>query len=102
MVDISFEMDVENECDLELDCEIVEVTSNEPINGPGDGNTEPDWMIGEDGSLKLRAERSGTGSGRIYSVLLRCEHSESGMGDETTVEIVVPHDMGGEADDSDD
>jgi hypothetical protein len=100
MVDITFDVDAENECELELDCTIVEVTSNEPINGPGDGNTEPDWMIGEDGSLKLRAERSGMGSDRIYTVRILCANEESGIGDETTVEVVVPHDRDG--DDSDD
>jgi hypothetical protein len=99
MVDISFDLDVENDCDLELDCRVLEVTSNEPINGPGDGNTEPDWMIDEDGGLKLRAERSGTGDGRVYTIRLRCEHEESGIGDETVVEVVVPHDRGGESDD---
>jgi hypothetical protein len=100
MVDITFDVDTENECELELDCTILEVTSNEPINGPGDGNTEPDWMIGDDGSLKLRAERSGMGNDRVYTVRILCVHAESGIGDETTVEVVVPHDRDG--DDSDD
>jgi hypothetical protein len=94
MVEISFDLDTENDCELELVCTVLEVTSNEPINGLGDGNTEPDWVIGDDGSLMLRAERSGTGSDRVYTVRLLCENPDSGIGDETTVEIVVPHDQG--------
>jgi hypothetical protein len=95
MVDISFDLDVDNDCDLELDCTVLEVTSNEPINGQGDGNTSPDWMIDANGGLSLRAERSGMGSDRVYTIRVRCEHTESGIGDETTVEVVVPHDQGG-------
>ena len=34
------------------------VSSNEPVNGAGSGNTSPDWAIGGNGqSLQLRAER---------------------------------------------
>ena len=95
MRDISFDVQSENECGLDLTCTVLEVTSNEPINGLGDGNTSSDWLIGADGSLKLRAERSGTGTDRVYTIRLRCENPESGIGDETTVEVVVPHDMGG-------
>ena len=51
-------------------------------------------MINADGGLQLRAERSGTGHDRVYTIRLRCEHAESGIGDETTVEVVVPHDQG--------
>lgn len=93
MVDISFIVDAENECELDLECTVLEVSSNEEINGLGDGNTEPDWMIAEDGSLKLRAERAGGGTGRKYQVLVRCEDA-SGVGDEMMVEVVVPHDSG--------
>jgi len=95
MVDISFDVQSQNECGLDLNCTVLEVTSNEPVNGLGDGNTSPDWVIDADGSLKLRAERSGTGTDRVYTIRLRCENLESGIGDETTVEVVVPHDRGG-------
>ena len=84
-----------NECELELECTVLEVSSNESIDGLGDGSTSPDWMIDGEGNLKLRAERSGTGSDRVYTIRVRCEHPDSGIGDETTVEVVVPHDRGG-------
>lgn len=91
-VDIHIATELENPCEVPVSCTIVDVTSNESANGRGDGNTEPDWIISGD-TLKLRAERSGNGHGRIYTVTVRCEN-EAGEGSEATVEVVVPHDQG--------
>lgn len=44
------------------------ITSNEPINGLGDGDTSPDWIITGTNGVQLRAERSGTGNGRTYTI----------------------------------
>jgi hypothetical protein len=46
------------------------VISNEPVNGTGDGDTAPDWEINGPHHLKLRAERSGQGNGRIYTITI--------------------------------
>jgi hypothetical protein len=48
------------------------VTSNEAVNGTGDGNTSGDWQVTGAHSVQLRAERSGRGSGRIYTVTVTC------------------------------
>jgi uncharacterized repeat protein (TIGR01451 family) len=48
----------------------LQVASNEPINGTGDGDTAPDWKILDDHHVLLRAERSGNGSGRTYTVTI--------------------------------
>ena len=48
----------------------LSVSSNEPINGTGDGDTAPDWTITDNHHVKLRAERSGNGSGRIYTITI--------------------------------
>jgi hypothetical protein len=93
MVDVHISVDATDNCDEAPTCTILEVTANEPCNGKGDGNTEPDWIITGDNTLKLRAERSGGGDGRIYYVLVRCEDA-SGNGTEHTVEVTVPHDQG--------
>jgi hypothetical protein len=52
-------------------CQLA-VDSNEAANGPGDGNTEADWEIVDARHVRLRAERSGAGAGRIYTVSLTC------------------------------
>ena len=46
----------------------VTISSNEPVNGTGDGDTAPDWEIIDDHHVKLRAERSANGDGRIYTI----------------------------------
>jgi hypothetical protein len=47
---------------------LVSVTSNEPDNDGGDGDTSDDIVIVDDFHFQLRAERSATGTGRIYTI----------------------------------
>ena len=48
--------------------------------GLGDGDTSPDWIItGPLHHVHIRAEHSGTGTGRVYHVTLTCT-DESGAG----------------------
>ena len=46
----------------------VTVSSNEAVNGTGDGDTDPDWEIIDNHHVKLRAERAANGDGRIYTI----------------------------------
>lgn len=48
----------------------LRVASNEPVNGTGDGDTAPDWKVLDEHRVLLRAERSGNGSGRTYTVTI--------------------------------
>lgn len=80
-------------CDATPVCRIVSVTSDESDDGSGDGKTEPDWEItAGDLSADLRAERSGEGDGRVYTLTVECtdasENTSSG-----TVEVAVPLDQ---------
>jgi hypothetical protein len=72
---------------------IVAVTSNEPINGPGDGNTAPDWEITGDLTLNLRAERSGLASDRVYTITVESRDA-TGNASTGTVQVIVPHNRG--------
>ncbi len=73
---------------------IIAVQSNEPVNGTGDGNTAPDWQILGDHGVALRAERSGTGSGRIYTITLQAEDVAGNLSAPYPVTVTVPKSMG--------
>ncbi|HVF50625.1 MAG TPA: proprotein convertase P-domain-containing protein [Pyrinomonadaceae bacterium] len=69
---------------------VLSVTSNEPVNGLGDGDTAPDWVIIDDHHVQLRAERSGKGSGRIYTIKVTCTDAAGNATVKTTT-VNVPH-----------
>ena len=69
---------------------IVSVTSNEPDNGLGDGDTSGDYEITGPMAVKLRAERAGNGSGRIYTITVEAA-DEAGNTTTAQVEVRVPH-----------
>ncbi|HSC71992.1 MAG TPA: hypothetical protein VLH58_11595 [Candidatus Methylomirabilis sp.] len=76
---------------------LTSVTSNEPENGLGDGNTAPDIMGTSPGTedlmFQVRAERSGTGTGRIYTATYEATDPSGNLA-EALSEIKVPHDQG--------
>jgi hypothetical protein len=90
MVPVSLAAVVSDAADANPTCEIVSVTSNEPQNGLGDGDTAPDWVLTGNLTLDLRAERAGNGSGRIYTIVVRCSDS-SGNASTRSVVVAVPH-----------
>ena len=87
---VSLTVDVVDDTDPAPTCAVLGVTSNEPIDGPGDGATSPDWEIVDETTVRLRAERAGGGDGRIYSVEMECSDA-SGNTSTGAVEVVVPH-----------
>jgi uncharacterized protein len=68
----------------------VTVSSNEPVNGMGDGDTAPDWIVADATHLKLRAERSGTGKGRVYTIHVIATDA-AGNSTVSDVTVKVPH-----------
>jgi len=81
-------------CDAAPTWRITGVTCNQPVNGPGDGNTQPDWQITGDHTVKLRAERSGKTGERLYTIWIAATDA-SGNSSVGSCTVVVPHDQGG-------
>lgn len=74
----------------------VTATSSEPEDGLGDGDTAPDTVITGSGLaprvVQLRAERSGTGPGRTYTITATATNV-AGLISTSTATCVVPHDQ---------
>jgi len=67
------------------------ITQDEPTNGTGDGDTSPDGDgVGTD-TAQIRAERSGTGDGRVYEISFTADDGNGGMCT-GMVSVGVPHD----------
>jgi hypothetical protein len=73
---------------------IVSVRSNEPVNGRGDGDTTPDWVITGNHTLKLRAERSGTKQDRIYTITLQAKDQSGNLSQTKAITVTVPKSQG--------
>lgn len=88
-------VDVVDACDPDVDVWFTgTAVSNEPVDGLGDGDTEVDIGVVNPDFVELRAERSGTGNGRVYTLGWRAEDA-AGNALEGTCDVVVPHDQGG-------
>jgi hypothetical protein len=94
MADVSVEVTAEDACGSEITSWIDHVTSNEDVNGRGDGNTDPDWDITDPLHVKLRSERQGGGSGRVYTLYIKVSDASGNTVDAAPLEIRVPHDSG--------
>jgi hypothetical protein len=71
---------------------IVSVSSNQPINGIGDGNTTTDWTITGPLTLNLLSERTG-GTDRVYTITIQTTDF-SGNSASKTVTVTVGNPRG--------
>lgn len=85
MVLVTVTMNAYDAVDTSLTNSIVSVSSNQPINGTGDGDTGPDWTIVGPLQVQLRAERSHNEL-RIYTITVR---SQDDAGNSSTRAIQV-------------
>lgn len=72
---------------------IISATSSEPDNGLGDGDTAGDIQVTGDLTLNLRAERSGKGNGRTYTITVEARDA-AGNTSTTTCTVFVPKSKG--------
>jgi hypothetical protein len=76
---------------------ITSVTSDEPDNSGGDGNTTNDIVIATDcKSAQLRSERMGSGNGRVYTIKFKVTDA-SGNVSTATAKVTVPKSQNGSA-----
>jgi len=68
----------------------TDAVSSESEDAPGSGNTAPDVQLDP---LAVRAERSGQGDGRLYTITFTADDGRGGTCN-GTVEVCVPHDQG--------
>lgn len=90
MVPVTVTVSASDNCGVAPVCKIISVSSNEPVDGLGDGDTAPDWDITGNLKVNLRAERSGSGNGRVYTLMIECTDA-SGNGSTKSVTVTVPH-----------
>ena len=73
---------------------VTGVTQDEAIDGLGDGDTSPDAQVGSTSDeVLLRAERSGTGDGRVYRIAFTAS-DPAGATCSGVVAVDVPHNQG--------
>src|SRR5262249_39755603 len=75
---------------------IIRITSDEPDNAPGDGDTCADARIDGPSAFAVRAERAGGGDGRVYTVFFGVTDA-AGTGARSSFKSQVPHDRSGPA-----
>jgi Zn-dependent metalloprotease len=98
MADISATVEVTDICDPNPTFVLVSITSDEPINGLGDGDTAPDWDQADFGTddvdFRLRSERAGPRDGRVYTILYRASDAAGNTADASAT-VNVAHDQSG-------
>jgi hypothetical protein len=68
----------------------TDVAQDEPVDAEGSGNTGPDAQLAP---LAVRAERSGMGNGRVYTITFVADDQHGGTCT-GVVQVCVPHDRG--------
>src|SRR5262249_11558636 len=89
MVPVTLTTDATDTCGAAT-CAIASVSSNESANGNGDGNTATDSQITGPNTVNVRAERSGAGGDRVYTITVRCS-DPSGNASTGTTTVTVTH-----------
>jgi len=94
LVNVSATVTVTDVCDPHPSFTLASITSNEPDNGTGDGNTTGDIAgaaVGAaDTAFQLRAERAGNGSGRTYTISYTASDGSGNTSAPANAEVSVP------------
>jgi hypothetical protein len=100
MVLISVEITVSDNCDPDPVVELESITMNEGEetdtfdpeydSTASDGHTVDDIQVEDDGTIYLRAERAGTGTGRIYTITYAAVDASGNRATDSAT-VTVPH-----------
>lgn len=93
MVAVTVTVQATDEVDPTPLSRIYFISSNEAVQAPGTGTTTPDWQITDLLDASLRAERAGSGTGRVYTLHIEC-FDDAGNRSTATVRVTVPRDLG--------
>ena len=98
LVSVTPTVDVADACDANPAIQLLSISSSEPDDGLGDGDTANDIQGADPGTddreFGLRAERSGRRDGRVYTVTYQATDA-SGNKAQTQATTTVPHSRGG-------
>jgi arabinan endo-1,5-alpha-L-arabinosidase len=89
MVPVSVSVSVDDDIDPTPSVRIISIESNEPLVSQDTGNFAPDYEITGELTARVRAERSGLGTGRTYTISVESEDF-SGNVSTQTVTVQVP------------
>ncbi|MCC7265175.1 MAG: choice-of-anchor C family protein [Candidatus Latescibacteria bacterium] len=89
MVKLATSISAVDACDPNPSVSIA-VTSNEPVDGLGDGDTAPDWEV-VNNEVAVRAERSGKGTGRIYTITVTAKDASGNTATSIQTVAVAPN-----------
>jgi hypothetical protein len=84
MIGVSIAVSVIDNVDAAPSCRVTSIGSNEPETG--------DSAIAGQLTVNLLADRSGGGSGRVYTIGVQCVDAAGNVSTATTV-VAVPHDQ---------
>jgi hypothetical protein len=84
MVPVVVYVSATDNCDPAPVCQIVSVSSDEPVTGPGD-NTTPDWIITGKLTVDLRAEYSSKSTSRAYTITVNCTDASGNSSLQTVI-----------------
>ncbi|MGH7166502.1 MAG: hypothetical protein ACREIS_13375, partial [Nitrospiraceae bacterium] len=90
LVDVRLTAVVTDVCDAAPTCRLVAVSSNEPVAGLSRHDKEPDWVVTGPLTVKLRGERSGESSGRVYTLTVQCADAANNRVTKTLTVFVPP------------
>ena len=79
LVDVTVNVSASDDSSESPSCQIASITSSDPDNGTGDGDTAADSVITGPFTAKLRAERSGNRE-RLYRITAQCTDAAGNVG----------------------